>query len=233
MNKFRPTLIPTLITIPSLVLLLILGTWQVQRLQWKNGIIADISRQMALPAIELPTPVASEIVQYQKIRLTGEFLYDKEIFLYTGKREFKGKDGYDVLTPLKREDGSLLLVDRGWIPIEARNSDAFNASRIKGSVTVEGIVMKGEKNATFTPENNPEKNLWFWIDIPAIRDYLKQDIPAFYILQGQGKDKSVLPIGSTMNPAMIRNDHLQYAITWYGAALSLLVIYYLYHRKPQ
>jgi surfeit locus 1 family protein len=228
MTRFRPTLIPTLFAIPAFILLLALGTWQVYRLQWKHQIINQITRQMALPAIELPSPLDPEEFQYRKIQVSGEIVPDKELFLYTGVKEFKGDAGYDVLVPLKRADGSIILIDRGWIPVKEKASAAW---KLSGPVTIDGVVMRGEKKARFTPENDSARNMWFWIDLPAISKHYQMDMPPYYILQAAGPDKHALPIGRTISALSIRNDHLQYAITWYSAAVSLLVIYYLYHRK--
>jgi len=227
-KSFRPTLIPTLFTIPALIVLVTLGTWQLHRLQWKEAIIAEITQQKSLPVMNLNSANNTDGLQYRLVQVTGELLPDKNIFLYTGPKEFKGEAGYDIFSPLKMADGLTVLIDRGWIPESKKHASDWQQS---GPVTIVGTFMKGEKKALFTPDNNLQKNIWFWIDLSAIREYLKMDIPNFYIMQAEGKDKNALPIGRSFSVDRIRNDHLQYAITWYSAALSLLVIYFLYHRK--
>ena len=226
MAKFRPTLIPTVFTIPALILLLALGSWQVKRMQWKNHMVADIKQHLVLPATDIPAHVTIDTDQYKKVKITGEYPQGKEIFLYTGPRDFEGKAGYDVLAPLKRTDGSYVLVDRGWIPLTEKNSP-----RTFEKITVEGVIMKGEKKGYFTPENDTARNMWFWIDIPEAARYFKLDLPPYYIMQQESADKKVSPRGRVITVDSIRNDHLQYAITWYSAAFSLLVIYVIYHRK--
>ncbi len=231
MAQFRPSLIPTVFTIPALILLISLGTWQLYRLAWKNALIADIDRALHQETIPLPDTVTSPAdLKYHKVRVKGEFLHDKEIYLYTGTREYRGEQGYDVLTPLKRDNGQLVLVDRGWVPVDKKLPDARPETLEKGELTLEGYVMEGEKQKFFTPENAPAKNTWFWIDIPAIAAYTQVDLPPFYIMEAAGPNPKILPLGRDLT-VNIRNDHLQYVITWYSAALALLVIYILYHRK--
>jgi len=333
MKKFKPTLFPTLFTIPALILLLWLGTWQVHRLQWKTQLIADITRQMTQPAIPLPKHIDPDSFRYRKVTVTGRFENDKEIYLYSGPIEFKGEDGYDILTPFKEEDGSVILIDRGWVPANKKLPEDRPGSELSGIVTIDGEVMKDEHKAYFIPDNpgsfenqvdslvnkvfgkqlddttkqaalnainvtlkdflkaplklhdtenksdfieplqnaikekykadtpneleeflkevstlpkdilpkdNPLKtyrnhNIWFWIDMPAIGGRMHENLPPYYILEAphSGADKRHYPIGQEISVTNIRNDHLQYAITWYSAALSLLVIYYLYHRKEE
>jgi surfeit locus 1 family protein len=229
--KFKPTLIPTLFTIPAVIVLLFLGSWQVQRLQWKNNLLATINEKLAIPMLDFPSKVENfSDVEYRKVRVKGEFLHDKEVYLFVGAKEFKGKLGYDILTPLKRADGSVVLVDRGWVPYENRLPETRPETLTKGEVEVEGMVHKGETQKRFTPANEVDKNLWFWIDIPAIEKYTGTDLQNMYIRALKKDESNMLPIAGD---AVIRqrNDHLQYAITWYALAFILVVIYGIYHVK--
>lgn len=231
MAKFRPTLIPTLFTIPALILLISLGTWQLYRLEWKNTLIANVGKALHQEEIDLPSDVASPAaLQYRKIRVKGQYLHDKEIYLYTGTREYRGEQGYDILTPLKTKEGNVVLIDRGWVPIQKKLPESRPETLTIEEVSVDGYVLLGEKKKFFTPANELSKNLWFFIDIPAIANYTHLHLPDFYILASANTNPKQLPVGRDLS-IKIRNDHLQYAITWYSAALALLVIFVLYHRK--
>lgn len=233
MAKFRLTLIPTLFTIPALIVLVTLGSWQLYRLHWKNALIADIGKAIHLDAAPLPSPIPSpDSLQYRKIILEGEFLHQHEIYLYTGTREYRGEQGYDILTPLKQKNGTIVLVDRGWVPIDNKLPKTRPETLVNGSVKLEGYVLLGEQKKFFTPENDAKHNMWFWIDIPTIASHTTLNLPPFYILQAAGMNPNALPMGRDLT-INIRNDHLQYAITWFSAALALLVIYIIYHRKPE
>lgn len=229
--KFKPQLVPTLFTIPGVILLLVLGTWQMQRLQWKDNMVAELNERSSLPAVGLPSVVEKfSDFEYRRVRVVGEFLHDKEVHLFTGPKSARGRPGYDVLTPLKRADGSVVLVDRGWVDSDSKKPENRLETLVDGFVEVEGMVHKGELQKGFTPDNDVVKNLWFWIDISAIESYTGNQLQNMYVRALKKEGVSDLPIAGD---AVIkrRNDHLQYAVTWYGLAIVLLVIYVLYHRK--
>jgi surfeit locus 1 family protein len=229
--KFKPTFIPTLFTIPAVIVLLSLGTWQLVRLEWKNNLIGAMNERVAMPVFEMPPIVDNfDDIQYRRVHVTGEFLYDKEVYLFVGAKEFKGAMGYDILTPLRMKNGGVVLVDRGWVPYEKKAAEKRPETLVSGVVEIEGMIHKGEVQKGFTPDNEVDKNLWFWIDIPAIETYTGLSLQNLYVRELKKGDSNVLPIGGD---AVIRhrNDHLQYAITWYGLAIILVVIYVIYHTK--
>jgi surfeit locus 1 family protein len=229
--KFKPTLLPTLFTVPAIIVLLVLGTWQVQRLQWKNNLMAAVNEKVVMPVMDLPLVVDNfDDLQYRKVRIKGHFLNDKEVHLFVGAKEFKGNMGYDIITPFKREDGSVVLVDRGWVPYAKKLSENRPETIINGTVEIEGMLHKGEVQKGFTPDNDVEKNLWYWIDVAEIEKHIGEKLPNLYVRVLKKDDSNMLPIGGD-EVIRHRNDHLQYAITWYSFAVILLGIYIIYHRK--
>jgi surfeit locus 1 family protein len=92
--------------------------------------------------------------------------------------------------------------------------------------------MKGEEKKLFTPKNSQEKNFWLWVELEAMQHYTGLIFPSFYIMESLGNNKGEYPIGTDVS-LQIRNDHLQYAITWYSAAIASAVIYILYYRKQK
>ena len=231
MKNFKPKLIPTLITIPAMILLLSLGSWQVVRLQWKNNLIDNIKHQMSLPEIDLSNTEPKDNDSFRKAKADGTFDHSKEIHLYAGAREFKGKDGYRIFTPLKLQNGKFILVDRGWVPAGKKLQNTRPETIIQGVVSVSGVIMEGEKKKFFTPENDIKNKMWFWIDIKAMKQESGLSYPDFYLMQEESKDKSRhLPIGRSASPN-IYNNHLSYAIIWYSCALSLAVIYFLSSKR--
>lgn len=232
--KFKPTLIPTLFTIPALIVLLSLGTWQLQRMQWKIDRIAEVNYKSSKEAVDFPVVIDDfESLEYRRFKVKGEFLHDKEAHLFTGPRVHRGKSGYDILTPLKMSDGRIVIVDRGWVPTSLKNAEKRADSLIQGVVEVEGMLHRGESKGRFTPDNNVEDNLWFWIDISALSSYVESPLQDLYIRVLKNEGGVANPVVPVAGEAVIKhkNDHLQYAITWYGLAIVLLVIYVLYHRK--
>jgi surfeit locus 1 family protein len=112
--RFRPALWPTLMALPAFLVLIGLGVWQLERLHWKEGLIA--AREIAITASPVAVPrsaAAASSLEFHRVSATGEFLNDREFFL--GASDANGNTGYHVITPLRLDDGALLLVDRGWI----------------------------------------------------------------------------------------------------------------------
>jgi surfeit locus 1 family protein len=247
---FRFKLIPTLFTLPTLIVLISLGCWQTKRLYWKEAIIGDIIAKSEEPALALREHAAlTDALRYRKVSLTGEFLNDKEVHLFTGEIQFKGETGYHILTPFKRaDDGEIILVNRGWVPASYKNPDTRRDTEITGQHAIEALVLEGDtKPMPWLPDNDRRDNVWFWQDIPEIAQYTGLELAPFILLElHEGARISVGQNGMnwaelrTPEPPFpmpsdghisIRNDHLQYAITWYSLAVILLVIYLVYHRK--
>ena len=228
-KTFRPTLIPTLFTVPAVIVLIILGSWQIQRLQWKNQLINTFLEEVAKPGIEWPIEnVDNKSLIYRRIALQGTFLHDNEIYLY---QNYKGKPGYGIITPFQLEDESIALVNRGWVPMDKRERDTRPESLTEGIVTIEGLLTESEEQGRFTPDNNIGKNVWFWLDIEEVKRLTGFELSSYIIREIGSYTPNHYPIKADAE-IKLRNDHLQYAIIWYSFAVILLTIYYVYHRKP-
>jgi surfeit locus 1 family protein len=228
--RFRPTLWPTVFTIPALILLLGLGTWQVQRLHWKENLIATRHDRSTGPAIPLPADNADPATyEFSKTRATGHFLNDKEMYL--AARSLHGNIGFHVVTPLVLADGSAVLVDRGWVPTERRDPASRKAGELDGTVTIEGLLRGSQKQSWLVPDNEPKNNTWFYVDVPAMAKWagLARAHP-YFVEAGPAPNPGGYPIGGQSH-LELPNNHLQYAFIWYSFAVSLSVIYVLYHRK--
>lgn len=236
--RFRPTFWPTVFTIPAIAVMLGLGVWQLDRLAWKNDLIAEIQSRMAAAPAPLDAVLAEAgddltVAQYRRVSVTGEFLNDRE--LYLAARSMNGNPGYHVMTPFRETDGTVVLVDRGWVPVERKLPDARAEGQIDGPVTLDALIRvpRGEK-AWFQPDNEPANNMWYWFDLPAMRAHAgaAADAPAVYLEAGPAENPGGFPIGGQTR-VNLPNDHLQYAITWFALAIILAVIYVIYHRRPR
>ena len=228
--RFRPTLWPTLFSVPVFIVLVGLCIWQVQRLHWKEGLIAERESRVAAEPIGLPAVgVDPAGLDYRRVRLEGSFLHDKE--LYLGARSMNGNPGYQILTPFALADGGLVLVDRGWVPVERKAPESRAEGQVAGPQTVEGIVRLPPGQAWMQPDNEPGKNMWFFVDLPAMATVSGAQIRTdLYVDAGPAENPGKYPVGGQTR-IEIPNDHLQYAITWGLLALALAVIYVLYHLK--
>jgi len=230
-SAFRPRLAPTLFTVPGVLILLALGIWQVQRLHWKEGLIARRDAAVAAAPIAPPQTLAEARTQeFRHVVAEGAFENDRELSLAASSDS--GESGYQVLTPLRMTDGRTMFVDRGFIPLELKDKAGRVAGEPAGIVHVAGLlrVPPAQKPSFFLPDNRPDLNLWFWVDLPAMaRQDVIADFVPFYIDADKTPNPGGWPKGGVTR-LDLPNDHLQYAITWFSLAVALVVIYVLYHR---
>ena len=232
MTGFRPLFWPTLFTAPAVLLLLALGFWQVERLFWKQDLIAQ--RQAAVAANPVAPPHSLEEArgtEFHHVTEEGVFLHDKEIFL--GATSEAGRQGYQVLTPLLEPSGRTVFINRGFIPAELKDPAKRAAGQIPGTVRVQGLLRlpPAERPAWFLPDNRPDLNYWFWVDLPAMSAADRLDrVAPFFIDADATPNPGGWPKGGVTR-LVLPNDHLQYAITWFSLAVALIVIYVLFHRR--
>lgn len=233
---FRPKLIPTLFTLPALVALVWLGAWQLQRLEWKETLLDRLHTRAEAEAVALPAgDLDIDEWEFQRVTVTGEFLHDQEVHLLN--RSLNGNPGLHILTPLRRTDmpdAQTVLVNRGWVPFELKERSARPDGLVEGPVTVEGIV-RFQRPITglqrvFLPENEPANNVWYSVDQAQIEETASLSLTNFYVVDGNTDVPGTYPLGRQWI-LDIRNDHLQYALTWFLLAGALAVIYVVYHRR--
>ena len=226
----KPLFWPTVMTVPMVLGCLALGTWQVQRLQWKTALIAERhARRVAPPVDGLPAKFDVAKDDLRKVRIVGKFHNDKELFL--AARSHRGNAGYDLVTPFTVTGDGTILINRGWIPLSRKEPVTRAPGQSQGETTVVGYLRMPPPQGWFVPDNEPAKNFWFWIDVPAMARHagLKNVKP--YILEaGPAENRGGYPIGGVTR-FELPNDHLQYVITWYAMAVIGIVVYLLFHRR--
>lgn len=228
----RPALGPTLFTIPALILLLALGTWQVQRLMWKLDLIASVEEGLKAPPVALPAGgVDAEAWHFRRVVVKGEFDHTREFHLLAHSE--RGNFGYHVITPLKRSDApGWVLVSRGWIPADDKDPAKRAQGQVQGEVTITGIVHAPWGKGWFTPDNDLQRNLWYYGDAAGMLTAAGiAEAPVLFV----DADASVTVPGGWPRPGHTRltftNNHLAYAFTWYSGAVVLAVIYVMWHRR--
>jgi surfeit locus 1 family protein len=211
-------LVTDIVAVLALAVLLGLGLWQLDRLQWKRDLIAAIETRARAPAV----PLSATAEEFTRVSTSGTFDHTRErlILAQTHEREV----GVVVVTPLRLDDGRLLLVDRGWLPDAARSVIA----RPQGAVTVEGLLRLPPTPNRFTPDNRPEADQWYRID-PA--EMAGSEALPFY-LEATMVNPGGWPL-ARQRALSLRNDHLQYARTWFALAVGLLVVYVLFRREAE
>jgi len=232
MSRFRPQLAPTLFTIPVVLVCIALGMWQLQRLDWKRALIAQREAAVVAQPVLPPRSLAeASALEFHPVIADGVLLNDKELYLNaTGPR---GGAGFHVFTPLRETHGRLVFVNRGFVPINLRDPASRAAGEPSGTVHIRGLLRlpPAEKSSWFIPDNRPDLNYWFWIDLPAMAtdDHLDPaNVAPFYIDADATPNPGGWPQGG-VTPLDLPNNHLQYAITWFSLAAAALVIYVVYH----
>lgn len=212
----------------GVALLLGLGIWQLQRLQWKEGLIAERDSRLAAAPVTLDRALqdfdADRSVEFVKVQVTGTFQNDAELFFLSTDG---GVPGFEVVTPLKSQDGIVILTDRGFIPESLKDPAKRPESRPSGEATVTGVLRRHvQSRGPFTPDNDPESNIWYWWDVPAMLAFAHIDdgvrVAPFVLHQLPGDDKG-LPRPVAVDSGLT-NNHLQYALTWFSLALILIVM---------
>lgn len=219
----------TLATLLALVVLLSLSFWQMQRLRWKEAKIAEMQQMAALPP--LPVSSAAELAalpEFRRVQLVGHFRHDLAQNLQA--RYLKANLGFHRIVPLVLKDGSAVWVNRGWIPKDYRVNPKVVISEPKGEQRLIGMVRLGEHPRSYLPQNDPAKGLWLWQDPAAWSEKVKPQMAVVPVLvqliHNEARDDG-FPIPQEAH-LQLRNDHLQYALTWALLAIGLLVVYWVY-----
>lgn len=226
----KSLLAPTLFTLFGMILLLGLGTWQLQRLKWKEGLIAARAAAMTGTPAPLPaTLAAARALVYHRVRADGRFLNERELYLHAIAAD--GAAGYHIVTPLALDGGGGVLVDRGFVPEDMKSPSRRAAANAPGERSVTGVLRLPEGRGWFVPDNDPVRNEWFFIDLPAMAAaaHIGSVLP-FYIEADATPNPGFYPIGG-QTLIDLPNHHLQYAITWYALAAALVVFYVMIVRR--
>ena len=232
MPKLRPLLWPTIIMLPIFLFSLSLGVWQMERRAWKRDILDRIATNQAAAPLTLDELLKGNPLrlEYGRVRISGSFLHDKEFYLAARSR--KDKVGMQVVTPLRTDDGTIVLFDRGWIPSEKKEPVKRADGQLAGKVDLVGIVRRSQIKRQFAPDNDPARNFWFHVDVPVMRQMAGGQpdpvLDSFFLEADATPNPGGVPVGGQTR-LDIPNDHLQYAITWFLIALAGAGVYLAYH----
>ena len=199
------------------LILFSLGTWQTIRLKHKNNLIENLENNLKKNSIYFNSDISKE---YTKVLIKKESL-KPEVFLYHLN---KGEIGFKVIVPYEVNNTLVVLVDKGWVKKDKINlikKSLFNES------IIEGYTQKIKEKGLFTPDNNSKEDFIYFIDIDFLKKKLNKNIYPLLIIQTSKTKKDIVDNNYQIH---LSNNHLQYAITWYGLAL-VTIIFFLYYRK--
>ena len=219
--------------IAGIAILVGLGIWQLDRKAWKENLIAAMTTRLSREPADLPPRdrwdhVLAEREEFARVGFPAEFLPGEEALVYSAGSAFRPDvqgPGYFVFAPARLAGGSIVIIDRGFVPLDRKDPASRAEGAPHGSVDIVGIVRWPEARGLFTPADEPQNNVWYLRDIKAMAAAKKWSTAApFYIEQ-----ESPVPPGGWPKPGKLQvnlpDNHLQYAITWFGLALALAGVY--------
>ena len=224
-RRFRPQLWPTLVAIVGVTLLVTLGTWQLRRLAWKEDLIAHAQAGLSAPPAPLPAePADYAALDFRRVGVRGRFLHDAA-FGY-GLSARNGEPGGHLITPMALVDGRTLLVDRGWLPLALLPPAVPSGLEPQSEISLAGVARyRGHyERSWFQPEDDPAARRWYGWDIGGIGEAVGRPLLPLVLVAEPSAAAADLP---HVEPVSVeyRNNHLGYAVTWYGLAASLIAVY--------
>jgi len=224
-----------------------LGTWQVKRLEWKNGLINDLKTKTQKPPIPLPNDVLVDggrikELEYRRVSVEGEFDHAKEIFI--GPRALQtdkpsgggggligqsGQYGFQVVTPFVLTSGERILINRGWVPRKDKNPKSRKEGQIEGTILLTGLLRSNEKRPQFTPAVQPNSLDWHYRDVNEFSEILNT-LPVLL----DADSTTTIPGGPVGGQTQVhlRNEHMNYILTWYSLTAATLFMIYQYRKNP-
>lgn len=218
-----------------------LGTWQLKRLAWKEAMIARVENNLSGAPVALADIEAlaarGDDFEYRPVQVSGTFDHSREQHFFA---THKGNPGYYVYTPATLADGRILFINRGYVPLERKPLAGREAGQVAGEVTITGLARSAPsaKPNSFVPDNDLGKNVYHWKSLPQMTANAFPeggvDVVPLFVDANDAANPGGLPVGG-VTLISFPNSHLQYAITWFGLALTLLGVggFFLFGRLRQ
>lgn len=226
-----------------------LGTWQVRRLQWKKDLIKDLEvrtqrEPIPLDPTELLNPDKLKAMEYRRVTMSGCFDHSQEILLGPRSKNTKQPrsggggglishsvpaSGYHIVTPFVLDSGERILINRGWVSKDSVNPETRTEGQIKTRTSVSGLVRKGERRPSFSPKVKEDSGNWHYCDVDSFSRLLNTSP-----IMIDADSASTVPGGPMggQTRVTLRNEHIQYIITWYSLCAATLLLYYQLRKRP-
>ncbi|MEE9453730.1 MAG: SURF1 family protein [Paracoccaceae bacterium] len=199
-------ILPLIAGVIGTAILLSLGTWQLQRMSWKQGVLAAIDARLSMPAIAVPADPDPVADKYLQVNVSGTLEPVELHVLGFGN----GGPGFRVIAAMVLKDGRRILVDRGFIPETAKNT-----VRNGGAVIATGSMIWPQETDKYIAAPDRAKNIWFARNVPLMAETLGT-LPLMVALHQSNNNQGITPQIPSIN---ISNRHLEYVLTWYGLAI--------------
>ena len=233
---FQSNIFLSLCVVAGLIALCALGTWQITRMYWKEDRIARVNDRVAQAPTSLDSisNLTKEEHEYLPVSVTGTYDHASETYFFTTEKY--GQPGWWVHTRMDLDDGRALIINRGFVPYEQKNPETRAEGQLQGSISLEGLLrFPLEEKPLGALENDLESREFYWRNVGQMSSIMGKESGDYLPVILDRDDSPIaggLPRGGTTLIAF-PNNHLQYAITWFGLALTLLGVggYFIYSRK--
>ena len=202
----RRMIFPLVFGLVGTAILMSLGFWQLQRMTWKVGILAEIDTRLAEAPVDLPALLDPVADKYLQIEASGQ-IAKRELHVLTFG---DGTPGFRVIAPMVLEDGRRILVDRGFLPETQKD-----VARAGGDITAIGALVWPQETDKYVPDPNLEKNIWFARDVPLMAKTLETE-EVMLAISSSTNNEGITPQRVSIN---ISNRHLEYVMTWFSLAV--------------
>ena len=226
--SFKPRPFPLFAFIVALSILLGLSGWQIKRLNWKTDLISQRISSFESDPISFVNMNQPEKNEFRKVFVEGQLLNEFEMYMPALSK--RGNNGFHILVPLKTTSGKFIIYDTGWVPLKIKEKEKRLLNISKNSQTFEAVIRTSGRKGYFQPDNDLNTNTWFFVEPELMSKYLKMDFENEYYLEATKNGTNGFPLGNQTR-IYLRNNHLQYALTWFMIACGLVGVFFFANIK--
>lgn len=220
--EYKPKIFSSIVSFLALLIILSLAGWQIFRLQWKTNLInerIEAYESQSLSLSQLKNPSSEE---FQRVFLKGKYLNDFEMYMPALSKN--GNNGFHIIVPFLADNGEKFIFDTGWVPLKLKEKNTRKNYLNNRDGTVQAIIRLPGKKGRFQPDNEIQNNFWFFVEPELMSKYTGIKLEKKFYLEAFEDGPNGYPLGNQTR-IYIRNNHLQYAITWFLIACGLAGVY--------
>ena len=221
----RKIFFPILFGIAGCAVLIALGTWQVQRLAWKEDILANIDARLAQAPTAIDLTMTEDADEYRRVTVSGTPTGEELHVLVSGTA---AGTGYRVVSKFVTDAGDAILIDQGLLALDNKDAPVLTEPK-----DVTGTILWPDDKNSSTPDPDLAKNIWFARNVPDMAAHLDTAPIMVVVTQATPPDPRITPLPITS--ANIKNDHLEYAITWFLLAIvwAIMSLYLIFRTRQE
>ena len=227
---FKPRLFPFFSFLVALTLLLGLSYWQVKRLMWKTDLIQKRVTSFESEPVSLFELSNPENEEFKRIKIKGRLLNQFEFFMPALSK--RGNNGFHILVPLEVNSNLTLIYDTGWVPLQKKEIEKRLDNINENEQDLVAVIRLPGRKGYFQPENDKKKNFWFFVEPKLMESTISKKLENKFYLEAYNNGPNGYPLGNQTR-IYLRNNHLQYAITWLLISFGLIGVFFFANLKKK